>query len=45
MVDDGVGRLLVTERGRLRALITRDGITRFLRVHAALEEPQPEGAA
>jgi Zn-dependent protease/CBS domain-containing protein len=45
MVDAGAGRLLVTERGRLRALVTRDGITRFLRMHAALEEPQAEGAA
>ncbi len=44
MVDGGVGRLLVTDRGRLRALITRDGITRFLRLRSALEEPQSEGA-
>lgn len=38
MVDTGVGRLLVTDGGGLRALITRDGITRFVRMHAALEE-------
>jgi Zn-dependent protease len=43
MVDTGVGRLLVTDRGRLRALITRDGITRFVRIHAALEEPESVG--
>jgi Zn-dependent protease len=40
MVDAGVGRLLVTDRGGLRALITRDGITRFVRMHAALDEPK-----
>jgi hypothetical protein len=33
------GRLLVVDDGRLRALLTRAGITRFVRTKIALEEP------
>jgi Zn-dependent protease/CBS domain-containing protein len=39
MAAAGSGRLLVLEGDRLRALITREGVTRFVQTKAALEPP------
>jgi predicted transcriptional regulator len=44
MVEADVGRLLVTDGGRVVGLITRTGITRFIQLKGELEGEEPLAA-